>query len=38
MELQGRKMRIVFGGNERDAKADVHDADERIAIGKTGDD
>ena len=38
MELQSRKMRLVFGGSERDAEADVHGADERIAIGKTGDD
>src|SRR6478672_9586704 len=38
MELQGREMRIVFRRSERDAKADVHDADERIAVGKTGDD
>src|SRR6476659_4594013 len=38
MELQGRKMRLVFGGSERNAEADVHGADERIAVGKTGDD
>ncbi len=38
MELQGRKMRFVFGRSERNAEADVHDADERIALGKTGDD
>src|SRR4029453_18106567 len=37
-ELKGRKMRFVFGRSERDAEADVHDTDERIAIGKTGDD
>src|SRR6476646_599341 len=38
MELQGRQVRLVFGGSERDAKADVHDGAERAATGKTGDD
>ena len=38
MELQGREVWIVFGRSERDAEAHVHDADERIALGKTGDD
>ena len=37
MELQSGKMRLVFGGSQRDAEADVHDADERIAVGKAGD-
>ena len=38
MELQGREVRIVFGRSKRDAQADVHDADERVALGKAGDD
>ena len=33
MELQSRQMRLVFGGSQRDAEADVHDADERSAAG-----
>ena len=37
MELQGRQMRLVFGGSQRDAKVDVHDAVERSATRKTGD-
>ena len=35
MELQGRQMRFVFGGNQRHAEADVHDAAERSAARQT---
>ena len=38
MELQGRQVRVVFSRSERDAEADVHDAAQRAAIGKTGHD
>ena len=31
LELQGGKMRFVFGGNQRDAEIDVYDADEHAA-------
>ena len=31
LELQGRQMRLVFGGNQWHAEADVHDAAERSA-------
>src|SRR5882724_454906 len=35
MELQGREVRIVFGGSQRYAETDVHDANERIAARQT---
>src|SRR6266705_3173461 len=37
MELQSRKMRVVLGGNQRNAKIDVYDAFERSASRKAGD-
>ena len=35
VELQSGQMRFVLGGSERDAKAHVHDADERSAARPT---
>jgi hypothetical protein len=29
MELQGRKVRLLFGGSQRSAEADVYDAAKR---------
>ena len=31
LELQGRQMRLLLRGNQRNAEADVHDAAERSA-------
>jgi len=36
MELQGRQVRIVFSRSERDTEVDVHDANERLAVGNAG--
>ena len=35
LELQGGEVRIVFGGSQRYAETDVHDANERIAARQT---
>ena len=36
LELQGREVRIVLGGNQRQAAADVHDAAERDRSRRAG--
>ena len=37
LELQGREMRVVLGGDQREAAADVHDAAEPAAARPAGD-
>ena len=37
LELQGRQMRLLLGGGQRHAEADVHDAAERSAARQAGD-
>ena len=38
LELQGGQMRLVLGGNQRHAQADVHDAPEYASAGSAGND